>query len=68
MDLMKIATQLFLSKLGGAGGGLDAATVQNALGGLLGGSDGQLDLGALMGKLQGGGLAAMAQSWLGDGE
>ena len=67
MDLMKISTDLFLQKLGGAGGGLDAATVQKALGGLLGGSNGELDLGSLLGKLQGGGLASMAQSWLGDG-
>lgn len=67
MDLMKIATQLFISKLGGAGGGLDAGAVQSALGSLLGGGDGQLDLGDLLGKLQGGGLASMAQSWLGDG-
>ncbi len=67
MDLMKIATELFLKKLGGAGGGLDAGSVQKALGALLGGADGQLDLGDLLGKLQGGGLAAMAQSWLGDG-
>lgn len=67
MDLMKIATQLFLNKIGGAGGGLDPKLVQGALGTLLGAESGNLDLGALLGKLQAGGFASLAQSWLGDG-
>lgn len=67
MDLMQIATRLFMQKMGGAGGSLNSDAVQNALGKLLGGGDGQLDLGDILGKLQGGGLGALAQSWLGDG-
>ena len=34
---------------------------------MLGGDDGKLDLGSIVAQLQRGGLAAMAQSWLGDG-
>ncbi|MCB1746624.1 MAG: DUF937 domain-containing protein [Gammaproteobacteria bacterium] len=66
MDLLELATRLFKDKVGG-GGGLDSAAVMQALGGLLGDGRGGLDLGALVGKLEGGGLAALAQSWLGDG-
>ncbi len=65
MDLMKMATQLFLSKIGSSG--LDPALVQQALGSLLGGADGKLDIADLVQKFSNGGLAAMAQSWLGDG-
>ena len=67
MDLMKLATQIFMNKLGSQGGGLNQDVVSSALGSLLGGSDGQIDLGDILGKLQGGGLASIAQSWLGDG-
>ena len=67
MNLMKIATQLFMDKLGAKGGGLNQGAVSAALGSLLGGSDGNIDLGSIISKLDGGGLAAMAQSWLGDG-
>lgn len=67
MDLLKIASQLFMNKLGATGQGLDAGAVQSALGALLGGDDGKLDLSDLLGKLNGGGLAGLAQSWLGDG-
>ncbi len=67
MDLMQMATRLFMDKLGGAAGNLDTSQVSSALGGLLGGADGQIDLGDILGRLNGKGLGALAQSWLGDG-
>ena len=68
MDIKAIATQLFLSQLGGKSDGMDQGIVMSALGGLLGGDDGELDLGDILSKFQGGGLASMAMSWLGDGD
>lgn len=68
MDLLKIATDLFLNKLGGSENGVDSNQLTNALGSLLGGADGQIDLSDLISKVSNGGLASLAQSWLGDGE
>ena len=67
MDLMGMATQLFMQKLGGSAGGLSEGAVAKALGGLLGGRNGDIDLGSIISKLDGGGLASLAKSWLGDG-
>ena len=68
MDLLKLGAQLFLNKLGSQGGGLDAGTVVSALGSLLPTSGkGDLDLGSLLGQMNGGGLASLAASFLGDG-
>lgn len=67
MDLMQMATKLFMQQLGGAGSSLNSDGVQSALGSLLGASGGKLDLGSIVSQLDGGGLAAMAKSWLGDG-
>jgi len=64
MDIMKLGTQLLMSKLGTSG--TDSNAVQAALGSLLGKGDG-LDLAGLIGNLQSGGLGDIAQSWLGDG-
>ncbi len=64
MDILKLATDLFMQKVGG--GKLDAATVQGALAGLLG-NGGQVDIAGIIDKLKGSGLAALASSWLGDG-
>lgn len=64
MDILKLATDLFMQKVGG--GNLDAATVQGALAGLLG-DGGQVDIAGIVDKLKGSGLAALASSWLGDG-
>ena len=44
MDLLKLATQHFIGKLGANGGSLNEGTVASALGGLLGSSDGKIDL------------------------
>ena len=64
MDLMQLGTQLLASKLGDKA---DTGAISSALGGLLSGSDGKPDLGALVSQMQGKGLGDVAQSWLGDG-
>ncbi len=69
MDLMKIAAQLFISKLGSQGSNLDLGGVMGALKGFLPTSGEDLDLAGLVGQFTqgGGGLASLASSWLGDG-
>ena len=62
MDLMKMATDLFLQKLGSSAGSLNSDVVASALSALLGGENGQLDLGALVAKFSQGDLASLAQS------
>ena len=66
MDIMKLGTQLLMSKLGG-GGSADSGAVQNALGSLLGNGE-TPDIGSLLTGLQSGGLGDIANSWLGDGD
>lgn len=67
MDLMKMATQLFMSKLGDQGSQLSEGAVSQALGNLLGDGSGGIDLGSLVSKLDVGSLGGLAKSWLGDG-
>lgn len=68
MDLLKLGAQIFLSKLGSNGSGMDLGSVVSALSGLLPTSkNGDLDLSSLLSKMDGGGLASMAASFLGDG-
>jgi uncharacterized protein YidB (DUF937 family) len=67
MDLMKIAAQLFMNKLGANGADMNESSVVSALTALLPSKGGNLDLGGLLGQLNGGGLASLAASWLGDG-
>lgn len=68
MDLMQTAAQLFLSKMGQQGEGLDLSSVMSALGQLLPVNGGQLDISALMGAFsKSGNLQNMLSSWLGDG-
>jgi uncharacterized protein YidB (DUF937 family) len=65
---MKIATQLLMNKLGGSNSGLTETILSAALSKLMPtNSGGDLDLGGLLSQLNGGGLAALASSWLGDG-
>lgn len=69
MDLMKIATQLLMGRLSAEG---NSNISENLIGAALSNllptqSSGDLDLGALLGQLNGGGLASLAASWLGDG-
>ncbi|MBT8090341.1 MAG: DUF937 domain-containing protein [Gammaproteobacteria bacterium] len=65
MDIKSLATQLIMSKIGGAN---DSGAAASALDDLAGGSDG-FDLGDIVGKFNGAGgdLASKAKSWLGDG-
>jgi len=71
-DLLKMGASAFIqSKLSGDNGsGLDLGSLTSALSGLTGGNsdNGGLDIGSILGKMQSGGMADMAQSWLGDGE
>lgn len=70
-DLLKMGASAFMNsnQSGEAGSGLDLSSLTSALSGLTGDSDeGGLDIGSLLSKMQGGGMAEMAQSWLGDGE
>ena len=64
MDIMKLGTQLLLSKVGA---NADEGVVQNALGSLLGDGD-NADIGGLVSGLQSKGLGDIAGSWLGDGD
>jgi uncharacterized protein YidB (DUF937 family) len=69
MDLMKLGTQLILSKLGG---NTNESGVTDALSSLLGGSNGGggLDIGSIVSNMMsnGGGLQSVVASWLGDGD
>ena len=70
-NLLKMGASAFInSKMSGnAGSGLDSDMLSNALSSLTGDSaEGGLDIGSLLGKMQGGGMADMAASFLGDGE
>ncbi len=65
MDLMKLGSQLLLSKISGGSGNID--TVTSALSGLLGDGQNQLNLASIVSKMQSGDLASIASSWLGGG-
>ncbi|NNF59999.1 MAG: DUF937 domain-containing protein [Gammaproteobacteria bacterium] len=65
MDLKQMATQMLMSKLGGDA---DSGSAQAAVDNLLGGGEGGSPLSGLVEKFSGGGLADVAQSWLGDGD
>ena len=71
MDLQKlleIGAQAFQSGIGSElSKSLSMDTIKEALAGLMPGKGGDVDLSALVGMMQNGGLASIAQSWLGDG-
>ena len=68
MDIMDLATKALAAKLGGSAN-TDSNALTSVIGSLMGGSGGNgLDLGDLVGKLNGGGLGDIASSWLGDGD
>jgi len=71
-DLLKMGASAFMNsqRSGDAGSGLDLGSLTSALSGLTGGNDsnGGFDIGSILGNMQGGGMADMAQSWLGDGD
>lgn len=62
MNIIEIATNIFLEKIGGQG---DANNIFTALTGLLSGSDGNIDIMGLIGKFQSGGIASLINSSLG---
>ena len=67
-ELLKIGAQAFQSGVADEiTGSLSLDTIMDALAGLLPGEGKNVDLPALIAKMQGGGLAAMAETWLGDG-
>jgi uncharacterized protein YidB (DUF937 family) len=65
MDLMQMGSQLLASQLGN---GANTDAIKKALGGLLSDNNGNLDLGSLIGAMQGKDLGAIVTSWLGDGD
>lgn len=68
MQLTEIATQLFLKQIDTKASGLASNEVQSELGKLLPMAGGDLDISKLISLFtQNGGLASLAQSWLGDG-
>ena len=70
-ELLMTGAKMFINskQSGDAGSGLDIGSLTSALAGLTGGGGGGgLDLGSLLSKMDAGGLANIAQSWLGDGE
>jgi uncharacterized protein YidB (DUF937 family) len=62
MNLMEIASSLLADRLG-----VNADTAVSGLQRLFGDGAGQLDIGALVGLMQQGGLQDIVSSWLGDG-
>jgi len=68
MDLLKMGASMIQGNSDDATTELDTDTLANALGGLLGNSEGGLDLGALVGGLSQNGLGEIVGSWLGNGE
>ena len=65
IDILDLGAKLLKDKIGG---GADDKAVASALNGLLGDDPDKLDLGGLVDKLKGSGLASIADSWLGDGD
>ncbi|HHJ20698.1 MAG TPA: DUF937 domain-containing protein [Gammaproteobacteria bacterium] len=67
MDLMKLGSELLMSKLGG---NASADGLSSVLGNLLGGGDSGSGggLSSLMSAMQEKGLGSIAESWLGDGD
>ncbi len=69
MDLLKMGASLIQNNRDDATTGLDTGSITNALGKLLGNSNGGLDLSSVMAGLAGNsGLGNIISSWLGQGE
>jgi uncharacterized protein YidB (DUF937 family) len=67
-DIIQIGAQLFQSKLGNDGDGLDVGDIASALSGLLSDNDGNLDVSSIVSNMDAGDLISIAASWLGDGD
>ena len=68
MDLFKLGASMIQNNSDDATTGLDADAITSALSGLIGNSEGGLDLAALMSGLSQNGLGEIVGSWLGNGE
>lgn len=69
MNITEIASKMFLEKMTGQGSDASLGTIQSALKHLLPTDGGDINLSSLVGQFMGnGGLASLAQSWLGDGD
>jgi uncharacterized protein YidB (DUF937 family) len=67
-ELLKMAASAIEGNSDDATTGLDTDSIADALGNLLGGSDGGLDLSSLVSGLSENGLGGIVGSWLGSGE
>jgi len=67
-DLFKMGAELIQNNSDDATTSLDADSISNAIGGLLQGSDGNLDLSGIMSSLADSNLGEIVNSWLGNGE
>ena len=67
-DLLKMGASAIQGNSDDATTGLDSDTISNALGNLLGGENGGIDLGSLVSGLSENGLGSIVGSWLGSGE
>jgi len=68
MDLLKVGGSLIQGNSDDATTGLDVGDIAGALGGLLGNSEGGLDLSSLVSGLSSNGLGEIVGSWLGNGD
>lgn len=64
-NLLQIGASAILNNSNQATNGLDKNELVSALAGLLGGNSGNLNLGAILSKMQQSGLGEIAASWLG---
>ena len=67
-DLLRMGGELIQNNNDDATTGLDVGDIAGALSGLLGNSEGGLDLGSLVSNLSENGLGEVVGSWLGEGE
>jgi len=65
MNIMDMATSLFMEKIGGQG---DSDSIAGALTSLLSDSDGNLNIMSLVGRFQSSDITSLVTSWLGNGE
>jgi len=67
-ELLKMGAEMIQGNSDDATTGLNADSISNALGDLLGGKDGGIDLSSLVSGLSENGLGEIVGSWLGNGE
>ncbi len=67
-DILKLGASIFQNKVGDSVDSLDSNAITDALGSLLGNSDGGFDLGSILSSFSENGLGDLVDSWLGDGE